>query len=258
MRYRAQGERVFGLSQLKQRLGDGLVAHYIRGGSGNTLFDSSGYGNHADIAGTVNWTLGQGGDRSCLNFNGTTTIGRTATSPSLTLTNNFTISFWMKANTLSDGNRYIIHKENSGDSAYGILWEYVNNTIEFYSAFYSGSNPRTGSGIVVDDLLWHHIAYTYDGVTWSGYKDGVAVFSVARTFAFSQTGGNLVIGCYSVGNNVYNGSLDNITIYNKGLSQAQIWEQSRPFYNPVTQIRRYSNYTAAAPVTDTSKFFLMF
>ena len=29
----------------------------------------------------------------------------------------------------------------------------------------------------LEDTEWHHIAYTYDGVTWSGYIDGIQVFT---------------------------------------------------------------------------------
>lgn len=115
-------------------------------------------------------------------------------NPTDTYQTNFTIAFWFRTRDTAQTNKYLLERDRNGLS---IIYGYVANSIEVFSTFYTGSDPRTGSQITVDDTLWHHIAYTYDGSTWAGYKDGQQVFSTARTFSMPNTASARI----NIGNN---------------------------------------------------------
>jgi hypothetical protein len=185
--------------------------------------DVSGNGNDGSLWGT---TSTQGKIGKARSFNGTSDYVSISDSNSLDLSTNFTISLWFKADVLTQTNRYLLSKLNdaASDNAYSVIWEYVDNTIEFYSNDFTGTAPRTGSGIKIDDTLWHHIAYTYNGTNWSGYKDGVPVFSTARTFSLNATTGSLHLGAFRP-NSTFgwtDGNLDEVRIDNTARTSDEI------------------------------------
>ncbi|KPA18019.1 Pentaxin, partial [Candidatus Magnetomorum sp. HK-1] len=120
------------------------------------------------------------GSGNGLNFSGTTDYAYLPNHTSQYISNTFTVEFWFKAANTSQSQTYILGK---AVNYWNVLYEYVDNTIEFYCPSATGSDPRPGSGIPIADTKWHHIAYSYDGSIWSGYLDGVQVFSVPLTFS---------------------------------------------------------------------------
>lgn len=176
--------------------------------------------NNGTLNQTDHWCLGRWGN--AYDFDGVDDYIIVIDDPSLRLTNNFTIAFWMKAANLTQTNKYILSKNNF----YAILWEYVNNTVEFFALGFAGpDNPRVGSQIVVADTDWHYIVYAYDGSTWMGYKDGKEVFSLIKTFTLGTSADPLSIGCTGVPSNwsaFFNGILDEICIWNRGLKRSEI------------------------------------
>jgi hypothetical protein len=153
--------------------------------------------------------------------------------PQLNVTNNFTISLWFAPAVLTQTNRYLLSKLNTAqnDNNYSVIWEYVNNTVEFYAGGFSGTSPRTGSGMVISDTNMHHIVYTYNGSTWSGYLDSVPIFSVSRTFSLNTGTGQFVIGAFTnASGTVPNGIIDEVRVYNRCLSMFEVKQlYSDPF-----------------------------
>jgi parallel beta-helix repeat protein len=211
--------------------------------SGTTAYDSSIYKNNGTIlnyttqcsnpptSGCSKWVTGIYG--SAINFSEHFNKINVSDRPELHLTNNFTIEFWVKPFDLNPVNNYMLCKCTSicgdGNNDWAIIWGWNStypNGIEFYAQGYSGSDPRNNSLIIIpDNTNWHHMAYTYNGSQWSGYRDGSSVFSVARFFSLRvQT-----ITWFSVDAPFmpeswpfYRGMLDDIRIYNRSLSQAEI------------------------------------
>src|SRR5262249_38303833 len=71
---------------------------------------------------------------------------------------------------------------------------------------------------------WHHVAATFDGTTRVLYLDGVAIHSSGSsgTLAVPDTS-NFAIGATGVGyNEPFNGSIDDVRIWNVARSAAQI------------------------------------
>ena len=207
--------------------GTSLIAYYkFNEGIGPTTTDSSGNYNSGTLlpagSGPAWQTIGCHSG-NCLVFDGVNNYVQVSDSSSLDLTNNFTIALWVKPGNLTQTNKYILSKLGPGDNAYAIIWEYLNDNIEFYSSSYTGSNPRTGSNIPITNTNWHHIVYTYNGSTWAGYRDGENIFSLSRTFSLNASTGNLLLGTYNgSGSWFFNGTIDEARIYNRALSPAEI------------------------------------
>gem|GEM_PF-6296083 len=212
----------------------GLTAYYkFDEGTGTTTTDSSGNGNNGTLLpappnGPTWQTTGGCPSGNCIGFDGVNDYIQVGDSDSLDLTNEFTIVLWMKPGNLTQTNKYILSKLGPGDNTYAIIWEYLNDNIEFYSSSYTGSNPRTGSNIPITNTNWHHIVYTYNGSIWAGYRGGENIFSLSRTFSLTTSTGNLFLGHFegvstcggsSCG---FNGITDEAKIYNRALTAGEI------------------------------------
>ncbi|MFN8349374.1 MAG: LamG-like jellyroll fold domain-containing protein [Spirosomataceae bacterium] len=66
---------------------------------------------------------------AALNFDGANDFVVVPHNVNLNFTNTFTLSLWFKANNNSQTQKYLMAKGNS----YGIIYEYVDNQIEFSS-----------------------------------------------------------------------------------------------------------------------------
>jgi hypothetical protein len=70
------------------------------------------------------------------------------------------------------------------------------------------------------DQEWHHLSATYDGTTIKWYSDGHQAGSEDR--AGLNTNDNVQIGKRSDNTNMFTGLVDEVNIYNKALSQAEV------------------------------------
>ena len=135
----------------------------------------------------------------------------------------FSVEAWVKVNDLTAFNGVI---GNSGECFYIRLFS--NGRIE---AFLKGS----GGGYIKQEVSsvtsagWHHLCVTYDG---SGNRDNINIFwdsteqsnapSSSGTYtSLATTANNLQIGTIN-GGSYFGGSLDEIKIYDKVLSNAEI------------------------------------
>ncbi len=202
-------------------LTNNLIAYWKMEGNSN---DSVNAHNGVDTSITYSTINGKIDKGSYNAGGGTISISHNA---DLNFTTAFTISFWFKATSNAQFQTYILSKLNAAasDNNWSILYEYVNDTIEFYAGGYSGSAPRTGSGILVSDTNYHHIVYTYDGSTWEGYKDGTNIFSVSKTFSLATGGSNnLWMFTFNGTSNKVNASIDEIGLWNRKITSAEVTE----------------------------------
>lgn len=135
-------------------------AIYTRAGSG-LVPQYSTLGQGLATAGTGYWTTG---------------------SPIL-VGNNWAVLISLQFTSTGQSNRYLSH-DNGGLGQNAIIYGYVANTVELFATYYTGTDPRSASAIVINDTLPHTLLYQYNGVTFQGYLDGKLVFSTAITFSF--------------------------------------------------------------------------
>lgn len=77
-----------------------------------------------------------------------------------------------------------------------------------------------GSQLAVN--TWTHLAATYDGAMLRLYVNGVQVASRAQTGSISVSSGSLRIGGDNIWGEFFQGRVDEVRIYNRALSPAEI------------------------------------
>ncbi|MGH2556972.1 MAG: LamG-like jellyroll fold domain-containing protein [Actinomycetota bacterium] len=197
----------------------GLVAAYnFDAGTGTTLADRSGLDNSGTISGATWSDNGRYG--KALQFDGSNDMVTIADSVSLDLTDGMTLEAWVRP-TSESGWRTVLLKEQPDGLAYGM---YSSNNSNQPPSLYGHISSDVAA--IGDDRLpmstWCHLAGTFDGQTLRLYVDGdlVATRSLAGDLRTSNTplriGGNQVWGEY------FRGTVDDVRIYDRPLSQSEI------------------------------------
>ncbi len=183
------------------------------------VVDMSKYGNTGTvISATVNTTNCKYGN--CFTFDGVGDSINISDSNSLDITNQVSISFWIKDENQGEDTGYI-SKEDSSATEWGIEDD------RFY-IWTSGTDVDLGIDDI-DDNQWHHMTYVYDGFDAFVYKDG-SLFNNTSTPSGSITSGDdlLTIGKTRISGNgirYTNGSIDEVRIWNRSLSADEIQQQ---------------------------------
>jgi glucose/arabinose dehydrogenase len=195
----------------------GLVAAYsFNEGTGSIAVDSSGNGNSGTLGGATWVTSGK--YTNALVFNGAGSIVTVADSPSLDLTTGMTLEAWVNPSTRGDFWRDVVYK---GDNDIYYLEGTAPNVIgpgtggTFSSAPLNAPTP-------IPLNAWSHLAATYDGTTLRMYVNGVQVASRAQTGPINKSSGPLTIGGDSLYGQYWNGLIDEVRVYNRALSAAEI------------------------------------
>jgi hypothetical protein len=193
-----------------------LVAAYaFDEASGTTVTDVSGRANTGTITGATR-TTGHSG--SALTFNGTSNSVTVPDSSSLDLTSAMTLEAWVNPTIVSDW-RTVMLKEATGNLAYSL----------YGASGYAGGAPSAWIGST--DLAstaalpagaWSHVATTWDGSTWRLYVDGVQRASRAFAGPIAVSSGALKIGGNALWGEYFSGRIDDVRIYNRGLTAAEV------------------------------------
>jgi len=209
---------------------DGLVGCWeFDEGSGVTAVDSSGIGNHGLI---VNATYSddippQTLSNYSLRFNSTWGNAYSyVTIPdnsSLRPSSGLTLAAWVKAGTYEGRMRTIISKQiGSGGGDSFVLWYHDDGNLWFdvggVGHIMTGQPPANE---------WHQIVATYNGTLMQLYVDGVEKVSSAATGSIPYDNNTVLIGADSnqadhTPDAGWNGTIDDVLIYNRALSQAEI------------------------------------
>ena len=197
----------------------GLVAAYgFEETSGTAALDRSGSGNTGTVAGPTRTASGKFG--RALSFDGVNDIVNIADSSSLDLTTGMTLEAWVRPNATAW--RTVLLKERPSGLAYALYGSTDNNrpsTEARTSVTFESRGPAA-----LPAATWSHLAATYDGTTLRLYVNGVQVSSVPRGGASSlEVGaGALRIGGNTVWGEYFAGLIDEVRIYSRALSAAEI------------------------------------
>lgn len=199
----------------------GLVAAYgFDETSGTQVLDASGNGNDGTLSGPTRSTQAKFGQS--LSFNGSNSLVTVGDSNSLDLTRAMTLSAWVYPTTWASGWKALIIKERIGNLAYSL---YANSDVGLPNSTLSiGSYEQQLSvGSHLPSNAWTHLAATYDGTTQRLYVNGVQVGSRAQTGTLDVSANPLRIGGNTVwANEYFQGLIDEVRIYNRALSQAEV------------------------------------
>jgi len=225
----------------------GLIATYsFDEGSGLSANDGSGNAHTGVISGAT-WTIA-GKYGSALSFNGTNSWVTVADANDLDLTTGLTLEAWVFPTAAATATtwRNVLIKERSGGEIYNL---YADTDTHVPAAYVVRSaSPGTSVGVngvaQVPLNTWTHLAMTYDTATVRLYVNGTLVRSSATTGALLTSTGALRIGGNSVWGEFFQGIIDEVRVYNRALTQAEIQTDMATPVTGATLVTRSPNDTA--------------
>ena len=197
----------------------GLVAALgFNEGSGVSVRDASPAGNGGTVSGAA-WTAA-GRFGSALSFDGVNDWVTVADAASLDLTSAFTLEAWVRP-AVAGGIRTAVLKElPPGDLAYALYAAAGGAPLgEIWTT--SGYFGAAGTGAVPLNV-WTHLAATLSGGSLRLYVNGSLVRTTAAAGTVRTSNAPLRIGGNAVWNEWFSGQIDEVRVYNRGLTAAEI------------------------------------
>ncbi len=210
-----------------------LVGHwkFTENDNAKETVDSSGYGNDGTTKQKTKYMHTAGRDGGAYSFSGEPDyVTIVDEDPSLDISDNITISLWMKpkAFTNSDAS-YIIGKHSDTTSSNFLLYFYGDDDgsspqnlgdLVFYATLNGYWLPSSDTFKVTELNKWYHVAWTYNS------SSGGQLYIDSQPIGVLVGSGPLSINDASVliGDGDYEGLIDDVRIYNEELNQAQIDE----------------------------------
>src|SRR4051794_3144587 len=187
-------------------------------------------GNAVDDKGTNNGTLNGGAITAggkvgqAFSFNGTSAYVSAPDSASLHPAN-LSVEGWFFVSGNLGTTRMIVSKP-SGTGVEDSFFVYVANDETIAAGVgTSAATDILASTVTVTPSTWHHFAYTYDGSTQAIYLDGTLANAAITATAAGYTANPFLIGADNDNGsftNFFNGSIDEVTLYNSVLTAGQI------------------------------------
>src|SRR5262245_11874324 len=203
----------------------GLVAAYsFDEGTGTAANDSSGQGNAATLRNGVAWVTGQ--HDKAVSFDGANDYITIANSASTNISGNaLTLSMWINPQPLAGGDSVVISKfwntnMTSPYYQYGLELGGGNRT-DFYIGTSSGPKIAFG-GTTLPYNQWTYLAITFDGSQVRTYANGTLVNTQTLSASITARGNAMNIGADANVAQFNKGLLDDLRIYSRVLTQAQI------------------------------------
>jgi hypothetical protein len=196
----------------------GLVAAYgFEEASGNTAVDALGHRNGTLVGGPARVTTGRFG--KALSLDGTDDMVTVPDDTTIRLGQNMTVEAWVRPTSLSSV-RSILTKDQPGSFSYSLL---ANTAANVPSANVFTTAPLTAAGPASLALgNWTYVSQTWDGTTLKLYIDGAEVASQPAAGTLAVNNGVLKIGGSSTAGQFFNGLVDEVRVYNRVRTPAEI------------------------------------
>ena len=207
----------------KPSLTDGLVAYYPFNGNAN---DESGNANNGVVNGATSTTDRHGIAGKAYSFDGVNDNIDLGDKPAFDFgTSDFTFSLWFQTSG-EQINKYIIGKYHGvNPPAYGIG---THGHTKGYAFLYDGGESvsvEARGSTDVDEGNWHHMLVAFDrDAKMSMYLDGALEVSsdISGEQEAISNAMNLYIGRIQDGAVHFGGKIDDIRIYNRALTAAEV------------------------------------
>jgi prepilin-type N-terminal cleavage/methylation domain-containing protein len=202
-----------------------LVGYWpMNEGTGSTAYDFSG----TSVVGTWNGTkIGTSGYYApgkvgnwAGTFDGSTDYITVGTSTVLQPTNAITISAWVNTTSSSTTERII---SNFHGTSYGYVFSVLSGL--FTLQLGNGTAFTALQRFTVMPGIWYHVVATWDGANIKIYVNGTQQGAAMAFTGFAYDAGNVITtigGNNTNSSNRWNGSSDDVRIYNRALSAAEI------------------------------------
>ncbi|MEK6757731.1 MAG: LamG domain-containing protein, partial [Nanoarchaeota archaeon] len=155
-------------------------------------------------------------------FDGVNDVINVSHSQSINLSGSMTISLWFNANKLNNFMGFAGKTYNDGNNyiGYGFYYRTNTQTIRF---FVNKDIILSSSPIFTATNSWHHLVGTFNGTNAVLYLDNVASAPSATT-SLTTNNQSLYIGNYGSPGGFFNGSIDEIMIFNRSLNSSEVQE----------------------------------
>jgi PKD repeat protein len=231
----------------------GLVASYsFEETSGSQVIDASGNANNGTISGATRTSAGRFG--RALKFNGKSDWVTVDHSASLNLTKGMTLEAWVYPTASTSTPATLLMKEASGTASYRI-YSNISGAGPTSAVNIGGAGKILSSGSKLPVNAWSHVAATYDGATHKLYVDGKLVKSAPQTGSIDTSTGKLRIGGNSIWGYYFAGYIDEVRIYNRALSAAEIGADANAAATGSSNQGEIVIDNAPAGVADTTRSF---
>jgi hypothetical protein len=209
-----------------------LLAYYPFNGNANDL---SGYNHHGTVNGATLTTDRFGNIDGAYEFDGINDFISIPQSPSLNIENELSISVWIKPTAFpTSGNMMILGKSNYTSATNYLLRIKPNGFLQFeYKTFANSSdNP-----LLLNQ--WNHVVVTSNTSNEKQvYVNNVLAAHTSQSSPFGLVSNPVTIGAASYNSEYFNGSIDDVKIYQKALSDADVAQ----LYNTIsTQLPKFLN-----------------
>lgn len=238
-------------------LWEGVVGAWLPflGPTGSTLRDCSGLGRHGTLAnmdlatawvtdvdawGNAIYTIGFDGDNDSILIPGwepsNPLAGQSACTFSVWLRPDFDQTYGTEV--------YILEKNQRPRFVFSPAID------DFTLVIFTGGSQRwlATTGLTWNSGEWHNLTGIYNGSTWASYWDGKFETSMAATGTIDDNPSyNLRIGSFHDGTSPWLGSLGQVTIYKRALSDSERWQSYIDPYAMWRRRRRVVGYVALVP-----------
>jgi hypothetical protein len=180
--------------------GDAVAVYDLDENTGTAIADSSGHGYDAAIF-NGSWTAGH---------NGSAIQGSLRTNGTLPGMTEGTFAAWVRRDSVG---QFSFPRILSWNDGFEVADGAGQLSVHTFSTSWYGSGQNFGSG-------WHHIAVAAGGGTIVIYFDGVQVHS--RSGSINLSAARVSVGVRHTGNESFNGAIDDVRIYNRALTAAEV------------------------------------
>jgi len=204
-----------------------VLAYYrFEEGTGTTTADASGNNLTGTLLNGPLWVAGKVGQYA-LDFDGSNDRVNVGNPTLLQLTGPMTLAAWARPDSVSDSGRIITKGGASGSRGWSLNAESTGSW-----AFQVAVNSTTLTALEVSGVplnTWTHVAGVYDpsaagGPSMKLYTNGLLAKTLTTGVPVAQynSGVNVSIGARADGTTRWNGRLDEVRVYARALSQAEI------------------------------------
>jgi sporulation protein YlmC with PRC-barrel domain len=193
-------------------------------GENSTYFaDVSKFKNNGTGVGNATFYMNGGKYGGGLQLDGNGDYINCGNSSILNITSNITLAAWINTNNISQSWQAIVGKQTGATGYYGLVLDSTTKRPALYLNVGSWSNKAISTESLTQNA-WYYIVGTYNGSGASIYVNGMLKNS-------STLSGNIVSSISTpvyigMNNNVYfNGTIDEVRIWNRSLSADEVYEQ---------------------------------
>ena len=138
-------------------------------------------------------------------------------------TSQLSMTGWFYCDALAYGQGYMGFRAGSGTAEFYLI-QLSNGVLECRIVTTAGFFEYVSPANTVIPQVWQHIAWIYDGTAIKLYVNGTLKGSKPASGTFLGPSVNFAIGKSLLGgyNFVYGGRVDEVSVWNKGLSQTEI------------------------------------